>query len=61
MGWTGYQMGPPIFFLLCPYIDKVYINLYRFAIKIVTNILVVSKFDVKLESYDLIFKMPMEK
>ena len=23
--WTGYQLGPSIFFILCGYIDKVYI------------------------------------
>ena len=24
VGWTEYQMGPLIFFILCGYIDKVY-------------------------------------
>ena len=28
MGWTGYQKCPSIFFILCGYIDHVYVYLY---------------------------------
>ena len=59
MGWGGMGMGghqkcPSIFFILRGYIDHVYIYICN---KILSRtFLWVSKFDLKWESLDLIFK-----
>ena len=47
-GWTdGHQKCPLNFFILCGYIDKIYIYLYT-KLKLSPTFLWVSKFDVKL-------------
>ena len=46
VGWTEYQKRPSIFFILCGYIDHVYVYLYNQ--KLSPTFLWVSKFDVKL-------------
>ena len=47
MGSDGNQKCPSIFFILCGYIDDVYIYLYT-ELKLSPTFLWVSKFDVKL-------------
>ena len=60
-GWTEYQKCPLSFFILCGYIDKVYFYLltYIYSQKLSPAFLWVSKFDVKLESGGMIFKITM--
>ena len=60
MDGTEYQKCPSKFFILLGYIDKVYVYLYMYS-KFFTNILWGLKFDVKLESWDLIFKIKIGK
>ena len=54
-GRTGYQKCPSIFFILCKYIDYVYIYLYTKK-KLSPPFLWVAKFDVKLGVGVKIFK-----
>ena len=56
--WTEYQMGPWIFFILCVYIHTVYTYLF-FNQKLSPTFIWVSKFDVKLRSWDFMFKSPI--
>ena len=53
-GWDGPEKCPLIFFILCEYIDKVYIYKNKKGEKYATS-LWVSKFDVKLESWIFFF------
>ena len=48
-GWDGPEKGPLNFFILCGYIDYVYVYLHVYEIKIVTNILMGFKVSCQVE------------
>ena len=57
MGWTEYQKCPSIFFSLCGYIDHVDVYLHIYSQKLSPTYLCVSKFDFKLGSGGILFKI----
>ena len=56
-GFTEYQKCPSIFFILCWYIDHVYVYLSIYSQKLSPTFFWVSKFDVKLRSGGIILKL----